>query len=521
MPCRLPLRTPLAILALLATALTAGSLQAQDADKAAPAEKPKESKETKPAAGKNQLLTRSLTATIGDQELAYEVTTGTLAVKTDEGKPRANIFFIAYTVKPEKANKPRPVTFCFNGGPGSSSVWLHMGMLGPKRVKLNSDATPNPPPHEVIDNPYSLLDVTDLVFVDPVSTGFSRPADGVEKQQFHGYEQDIRSIGEFIYLYISQFERWGSPRFLCGESYGTMRAAGLAGHLQSTYNLELNGLLLISSVIDFQTIRFTETNDLPYILFLPSYAATAWYHKRLSDELQQKSLEELQKEVDQFAATDYTLALMAGSSLPEDKFNEIAKRLASYTGLSEEYVRRADLRISMSRFAKELLREENRTVGRFDSRYQGIDRDSVGESYDYDPSASGVFGAFTSAVNQYLREELDFEREQVYEILTGKVHPWSYGSFENRYVTAAETLRQAMVKNPSLKVFIANGYYDLATPYFATIYTFNHLGLPKELRDNVQMAFYEGGHMMYVHEPSLVKLKEDLVKFYEQALKQD
>ncbi len=472
----------------------------------------------KTGSGKDAIITRDLQATIGGRELAYQVTTGTLAVKTDEGKPRANIFFIAYTVKPQNGAPQRPLTFCFNGGPGSSSVWLHMGMLGPKRVKLDSDAAPNPPPYEVIDNPYSLLDITDLVFIDPVSTGFSRPAEGVEKGQFHGYEQDLRSVGEFIYLYVSRFDRWGAPKFLCGESYGTLRAAGLAGHLQQTYNLELNGLVLVSSVIDFQTIRFGTSNDLPYILFLPSYAATAWYHKQLPEEQQQRPLKELLAEVDQFAATDYTLALMAGSSLSEEKFNDIARRVAAYTGLSEEFVRRADLRISMSRFAKELLRDQDRTVGRFDSRYQGIDRDSAGESYDYDPSASGVFGAFTAAVNQYLREELQFERDQVYEILTGNVHPWSYRSFENRYVSATETLRQAMVKNPSLKVFVANGYYDLATPYFATLYSFNHLGLPKELRSNVDMEFYEGGHMMYVHEPSLVKLKEDLVRYYQQAL---
>lgn len=466
----------------------------------------------------HQLVTRERTAVIAGRELAYEVTTGTLAVKTDDGKPRADMFFIAYTAGDKQQRARRPITFCFNGGPGSSSVWLHLGMLGPRRVKLPADPVAAPPPAGVIDNPYSLLDVTDLVFIDPVSTGFSRPAEGVAKKEFHGYQEDLRSIGEFIYLYLSRFDRWSSPKFLCGESYGTLRAAGLAGHLQSTYNLELNGLVLVSSVIDFQTIRFGTPNDLPYILFLPSYTATAWYHKRLDASLQQKPLKDVLAEVERFATTDYTLALMAGSTLTDEQVDATAQRVALYTGLTPDYVRRANLRISMSRFAKELMRDQDRTAGRFDSRYRGIDRDGVDDTYEYDASAAAVFGAFTSAMNQYLREELEFDREQIYEILTGNVHPWSYSSFTNRYVSATDTLRSAMVKNPHLRVFVANGYYDLATPYFATIYTFNHLGLPKQRLGNVEMAFYEGGHMMYVDEASLKQLRDDLLRFYEKAL---
>lgn len=495
-------------LVLMATMLVATPAAAQE----------KQGKKEGGETPKHEITTRERNGVIAGRNLDYEVTTGTLAVTTDEGKPRANMFFIAYTTGDPEQRAQRPVTFCFNGGPGSSSVWLHMGMLGPRRVKLPADPVSTPPPAGVIDNPYSLLDVTDLVFIDPVSTGFSRPAEGVEKKEFHGYQQDLRSVGEFIYLYLSRFDRWSSPKFLLGESYGTLRAAGLAGHLQSTYNLDLNGIVLVSSVIDFQTIRFGTPNDLPYILFLPSYTATAWYHKRLDESLQGKPLKDVLAEVKKFATTDYTLALMAGDTLSDERFDAIAKQLALYTGLSADFVRRANLRVSMSRFAKELMRDEDRTVGRFDSRYRGIDRDSAGESYDYDPSAAAVFGAFTSAVNQYLREELEFEREQVYEILTGNVHPWSYSTFENRYVSATETLRSAMVKNPHLKVLVANGYYDLATPYFASVYTFNHLGLPKHLRGNVELTFYTGGHMMYVDEPSLKQLRDDLVRFYQNAL---
>ncbi len=496
-------------LALVAASLMASSVAAQEK------QPPKKEGGDTP---KHEIVTRQRTAVIAGRDLAYEVTTGTLAVKTDEGKLRANMFFIAYTVGDREQRAKRPITFCFNGGPGSSSVWLHMGMLGPRRVKLPADPVSSPPPGEVIDNPYSLLDVTDLVFIDPVSTGFSRPAEGVEKKEFHGYQQDLRSVGEFIYLYISRFDRWSSPKFLLGESYGTLRAAGLAGHLQSTYNLDLNGIILVSSVIDFQTILFGTPNDLPYILFLPSYTATAWYHKRLDESLQNKPLKEVLAEVERFATTDYTLALMAGDTLSDERFDATARQVAFYTGLSPDYVRRSNLRITMSRFAKELMRDEERTVGRFDSRYRGIDRDAAGATYEYDPSAAAVFGAFTSAVNQYLREELEFEREQVYEILTGNVHPWSYSTFENRYVSATETLRSAMVKKPHLKVLVANGYYDLATPYFASVYTFNHLGLPKHLRGNVELTFYTGGHMMYVDEPSLKQLREDLLRFYEKAM---
>ncbi len=454
-------------------------------------------------------------AKIGGQTIAYQATAGSLPLVNDEGKPTANVFFIAYVADQSKTNSKRPITFCFNGGPGSSSVWLHLGMLGPKRVKLDDDAKPESVPGKLVANPHSLLDVTDLVFIDPVSTGYSRPEDGEKKSQFHGYNEDLNSVGQFIQDYTTKYNRWQSPKYLCGESYGTLRAAGLADRLRSRYYLELNGIVLISSVLDFQTIRFGENNDLPFITFLPSYAATAWYHKQLDERYQSLPLSKFLREVEEFTVNDYATALLKGNDLKGTERREIADQVAAYTGLSRRYVLQTNLRIRMSRFAKELLRREDETVGRLDSRYKGADRDSAGESYSYDPSSAALSGAYTSAMYHYLRTELNVSKTEPYEILSSKVHPWSYKPFENRYVTSTESLRSAMTENPFLKVFVASGYYDLATPYYGTIHTFRHLSLRQPQEQNITMRYYPGGHMMYVSEPSLKTLKADLVKFYD------
>jgi carboxypeptidase C (cathepsin A) len=479
--------------------------------------------------------------TIDGEEIAYTVTAGKMPLATDDGQEKANVFYIAYTVDAKKddskeddakrddskddddsdkaaPDKKRPVTFCFNGGPGSSSVWLHLGMLGPVRVKLDSDAGTLPPPHELIANPFSLLDVTDLVFIDPVSTGFSRPAKGENKNQFHGYEQDLRSVGQFIHDYTTKYARWGSPKFLLGESYGGIRAAGLAGELRDRYHLELNGLVLISAVVDFQTLSTSGNNDIAYSLFLPSFAATAWYHDALDDELQDKSVEDVVAAAEEFATGPYLRALAAGDSLPENRRRRIVRRMAELTGLSEDYIDAANLRVSMPQFGKELLRERKRVVGRYDSRYVGIDRDTLGEYAEQDPSAEAVFGTFTSALNDYVRTTLKVDEPRVYEILTGNVQPWDYSDFANRYVNASEALRTAMTQNPHLRVFAACGYYDLATASYAMEYTRDHLGLDPSLREHFTTEFYKAGHMMYVHEPSLKKLREDLVEFYDEAL---
>lgn len=451
--------------------------------------------------------------------IEFSATAGKMVQKADDGKPKAEIFFVAY-VKSDANTKERPITYCFNGGPGSSSVWLHLGALGPKLVKIPDDATQPAPPHELIDNPYSLLDVTDLVMIDPVSTGFSRPTEGQDKRQFHGYDEDVNSVGQFIHDYTTKYGRWPSPKFLLGESYGGIRAAGLSGRLQQRYRMYLNGIVLISAVVDFQTLSTGSSNELPYPLFLPSYAATAWYHDALPESTQSLSLEELSAQAEEFAGGDYRDALFHGNSYSEESREAVIERMSALTGLTTDYIEDANLRVSMPRFGKELLRDRGLVVGRFDSRYVGFDPDNVGESTGHDPSGTGLMGAFASAMNQYLRDELEVEEDRVYEILTGSVHPWDYSEFTNRFVDASDTLREAMANNPHLKVFAACGYYDLATPWFAMQYSRDHLSLPESLRENFTTAYYEAGHMMYVHEPSLAKLRKDLMAFYASAMQE-
>jgi carboxypeptidase C (cathepsin A) len=320
-------------------------------------------------------------------------------------------------------------------------------------------------------------------------------------------------VGDFIRLYTSRYRRWLSPKFLVGESYGTTRAAGLSGYLQERHGLWLNGIMLVSSILDFQTADFNPGNDLPYLLFLPTYTATAWYHQRLPADLQALPLADVLAQVEAFVMGAYALALLQGTALPAEQRTAIAGKLARFTGLSQDYVERCDLRIGIFRFVKELLRDQRRTVGRLDSRYTGIDRDAAGERFEFDPSYAAIQGAYTACFNDYVRGDLQYESDLPYEILKGLYQTWSYKEFENQYVNVAETLRKAISMNPHLRVHVANGYYDQATPYFATTYTFNHLGLDPSLLDNVGMSFYEAGHMMYVHRPSLRKLKAELAGF--------
>jgi carboxypeptidase C (cathepsin A) len=477
------------------------------------------------AAPADRIVETQHSITVNGREIAYTATAGTLILREEtekkgdhegeaEGeKARAEVFFIAYTRREGGDPARRPLTFSFNGGPGSSSVWLHLGVLGPRRVVMDEDGNLTPPPYGLTDNAHSLLDETDLVFIDPVSTGYSRAVAGEKAKEFHAFKKDIESVGDFIRLYATRYRRWSSPKFLIGESYGTTRAAGLSGYLQERHGMFLNGVMLVSVALDFQTLDFQPPNELPYVLFLPSYAATAWYHRRLAPELQQ-DLRATLKEVEAFALGDYATALLRGDALPAEQRAAIVKRLARYTGLSAEYVERANLRIEIQRFTKELLREQRRTVGRLDSRFTGIDRDAAGEQPGHDPSMSNVLGPYAGAFNDYVRNELQFESDLPYEILNFKANEaWRFQEHENRFVAVTEALRKAMTINPFLKVFVANGYYDLATPFLATEYTFNHLGLDPSLRSNVSMGYYEGGHMMYIHLPSLARLKQDLAAF--------
>lgn len=457
--------------------------------------------------------------TINGEEIRYTATTGTLVLKEEidkEGeKAKAAVFFIAYTRDDVDDMSKRPITFSFNGGPGSSSVWLHLGVLGPRCVEPDEDGELPHPPYQLKNNECSILDKTDLVFIDPVSTGFSRAVPGEEAKQFHGFKKDIESVGDFILLYLGRYKRWGSPKFLIGESYGTTRAGGLSGYLQERHGTYLNGIMLVSVVLNFQTIRFAPGNDLPYILYLPTYAATALYHDKLETDAQFESFVD---EVREFAMGEYTTALMQGSALSDNQRANITQQLAQYTGLTAEYIEQTDLRINIMRFCKELLRDEGRTVGRFDSRYKGIDRDTAGEMFEYDPSSAVVQGAYTAMLNYYVRDELEFASDLPYEILSRRVHPWDYGEHQNEYVNVADTLRKAMTTNPALKVFVANGYYDLATPFLASEYTFSHLGLDKSLQDNITTAYYQAGHMMYIDQGELQKMKRDLDAYLDDVL---
>jgi carboxypeptidase C (cathepsin A) len=487
----------------------------------------KSSPETKPTP-QDQIVETKHSILLGGQQIAYSVTTGTIVLKEEsekkgesagesEGeKPKASVFFIAYTRDDVTDKSVRPLTFSFNGGPGSSSVWLHLGVLGPRRVAMGDADSLLPPPYRLVDNEYSIFSLTDLVFIDPVSTGFSRPVPGEKAKEFHSLKKDIESVGDFIRLYTTRYQRWSSPKFLIGESYGTTRAAGLSGYLQDRHGLYLNGIMLVSSILQFQTGYFDPGNDLPYILYLPTYAATAWYHKRLEPKLQ-KDLAATLKEVEAFATNDYTLGLMKGAALPVKERARLVAHLARYTGLSAEYIERTDLRIEIMRFTKELLRSQRQTIGRLDSRFKGGDRDEAGEFFEFDPSLAAIMGPYTATFNDYVRGELKYESDLPYEILNPHVFPWTYDENENRYVNVAETLRKAINANSFLKVFIANGYFDLATPYFATAYTVNHLGLNAALQQNISQGFYEAGHMMYAHLPSLAKLTRDLTAFISQS----
>jgi carboxypeptidase C (cathepsin A) len=461
---------------------------------------------------RDNLSTTSHTIRAGNESVKITARAGTIILRDDEGEPRASFFTVAYT-KDGADPATRPVTFTFNGGPGSSSVWLHMGAFGPKRIAYKDDeGHATTPPYRLVDNEASLLDTTDLVFIDPVTTGYSRAIPFANAKKFHGFEADVESMGEIIRLWTTRNARWSSPKFLAGESYGTTRAAGLAGwlHDQGYY---LNGIVLISSILNFGTARFDSGNDLPYILFLPTYTATAWYHKRLPADLQNQPIDRVVAAAEQFALGEYTSALMKGDRIGEDERRRTVEQLARFTGLSPQYIEQTNMRVEIQRFDKELLRAQRRTVGRLDSRFVGIDRDAATEEPEMDPSYSSIFGEYTAAVNDWVRRGLKFESDLPYEILTGKVRPWSYASQQNRYLDVAETLRKAIAQNPDLKVMVANGYYDLATPFAATNYTFARMQLEPALRSNVSLTYYAGGHMMYIDRAAHRKLHDDIVAF--------
>jgi carboxypeptidase C (cathepsin A) len=453
--------------------------------------------------------------TINGTKIDYTATAGTIFLRDRENKPVAEMFYIAYTRDGVANLAARPVTFSFNGGPGSSSVWMHLGLLGPRRVVLEEDGSPVPPPYELVDNEWSLLDESDLVFIDPVGTGYSRAIKPDDARKYFGVQQDSASVAEFIRLYVTRHLRWGSPKFIIGESYGTTRAAALSGELARRQKMNVNGIMLVSTVLNFQTLAMKDGNDLPCVLYLPSYTATAWHFKKLPPALQQKPLSDVLAEAEKFAVGDYNAALLLGAALPADQRQKAVQQTAQLTGLSPELVDRLDLRIPLGRFNIELLRAEDRVIGRFDSRYKGYVRDRAAAHAPYDPSADGVFSAFASTFNDYIRRELRYESDQSYEILAS-VGPWDWGS-ENSYLNVAETLADSLTRNPFLRVHVSCGYYDLATPYFASRYTFNHLGVDPALHKNITLDYYTAGHMMYLNLPDLRKQKADLARFIQSA----
>jgi len=474
------------------------------------------SSEAKPAAEPaEQLSTTSHATRIGGADVKYTATAGTLLLEDEAGKPKAQAFFVAYTRDGMGGPETRPITFAYNGGPGSASIWLHMGVLGPKRAAMAEDGFQPGPPYQIVDNESSIIDVTDLVMIDPVMTGYSRPVAGEAKEQFHGVNEDLRWVAEFIRRYLTRFDRWRSPKFLLGESYGTFRSAGLAPTLQGL-GIELNGIVLVSSVLDFATIRNNEGNDLPFIAFLPTYTATAFYHKRLAPELQADMAKTL-AEARAFAIGEYATALLKGNLLSLAERRAVAGKVARYTGLSAEFVEQANLRVDAARFRKELLRDRRLVTGRLDGRFTTMDFDAAGEVQEFDPSNHALAGPYTALYVDYLRRELGYKTDMIY-YTSGPVRPWNYGDYENRYATHVDALRGAMARNPYLKIFVANGYYDMATPFFGTEYTFNHLGWEPDYQQRVTMGYYEGGHMYYIRPEMLEKFKADVAAFMAAAL---
>jgi len=501
----------------LATAALLTSLSAQDAKtnssppkaEGKPKEDAKGSTATVPDAATKPVITTN-TVTIAGQSVTYTVETGMLPLLKNDGVTKASVFYIAYTRSGQTNKATRPVTFCFNGGPGSSSVWLHLGGLGPRRVKLNDDGTMPPPPFGLADNPYSILHVSDLVFIDPVATGYSRPAKDEKADQFFGQSADVESVGDFVRLWTSRNERWTSPKYLLGESYGVFRAAGLADYLHSRFGMYFNGVVLLSGVLDFATLREGPGNDLPSLVFLPTFTATAHYHKKLPPDLQ-ADLPKALAESREFAYKDYLVALQRGNLLTPAERSTIATKLARLTGLPKQLIEDNDLQINSSQFREYLLRDQGLIIGRYDARITGRDADKSGTSPRFDPSYAATYGPFSAAMNSYLREELKFENDLPYEILTG-VQPWNYDA-RSSYPSVADRLASVMSQNSYLRVLVLSGLRDLACPGDGVRYSVDHMQLDPVFRKNLSWADYESGHMMYVNLPDLIKLQTDLVRF--------
>ena len=456
---------------------------------------------------------------VNGRVLRYTAAAGRLPIKDATGKTEALMFYVAYTLDNADTNQ-RPLTFAFNGGPGAASIWLHMGALGPRKVVLQKEGFMPAAPYRFTDNASTLLDKSDLVLVDAIGTGFSRPATAALGKKFWSVKGDLESFGEFVRLYITRNERWSSPLFLFGESYGTTRAAGVSGYLANK-GISFNGIVLLSTVLSFETLEFNRTNDVPYPLILPSYAMIAAYHHKLAPDLEQ-NLERTRSEVEQWASNEYTRALAKGDALPAQERQAIVDGLARYTGLSKEFIDESNLRVDVAGFTHRLLAEQKLRVGRLDGRFAAPDPEGFSETRFYDPTSSATEPPFTSAFNDYVRRELNYKTDMPYYVAArqdwGSAFEWNWGSAVAGFPDTASALREAIVKNPYLRVKVLEGYYDLATPYYAANYTMEHLNLTAPYRNSISYATYPSGHMVYLDAQSLKKMKDDVASFIDQCL---
>jgi carboxypeptidase C (cathepsin A) len=457
------------------------------------------------------------TVTIDGKTIPYTANAGTMVIRDGDGKPEATVFYVSYT-KDQADASTRPVTFFFNGGPGSASIWLSMGLMSPKHPEMGPNGAEPAPPYTLVDNQFSPLEATDLVQVDAMMTGYSRPAPGKKVSDFTGGTNDIRMFGQFIRNYLDKYNRWGSPKYLFGESYGTFRSAGLASELQGGEGIELNGIMLLGTVLDLANIQPGPSNDLPYESFLPTYTATAWYHHKLPADLQKEALAQVVQQARTFAFGDYANALAKGNTLTTAEKNAAAQQIARLTGLGTTYISNTNLRIEPGVFRTELLRDQRETVGRYDSRMIGLNGNASSQRQDYDPSDVAPSGAFMSAYMRFLRNDLDYKTDLQY-YMGGHAGRWDYsgitgaGNLGSGYPSTSEMLREALAKNPYLHVMVGAGYYDMATPFANAEYTFNHLGYDQTYRDRVEFKYYESGHMAYLNQSSAKQLKQDIANF--------
>ncbi len=456
-------------------------------------------------------------ATVNGKMLNYTATTGRLPIKREDGKIEAEMFFVAYTLDGQDAGR-RPLTFAFNGGPGSASVWLHMGAVGPKRVVLQQNGFMPAAPYRLEDNPDTLLDHSDIVMVDAMATGYSRAATAELTKKFLGLKGDVQAFGEFIRLYLSRYDRWNSPLFLLGESYGTTRAAGLAGYL-ADHGIAFNGVTLLSMAVDFQTLEWNKSNDLPYFLLLPTFNMIASYHHKLAADLTQDAAK-TREEVMRWSTSDYALALGKGDTMTPEEHRKIVEQLSRYTGLRPEVIEAHNMRIDVPTFDHELLLDQKLVAGRLDGRFSSANPDE--DRGFYDPTSAAILPPYTSAFNHYLRTELNYKSDAPYRVFAYDqpgFRSWDWGNAEQGFPSTAGGLRSAMIKNPYMKILVMEGYYDLATPFAAANWTMDHLDLDGKYRQNISYATYGAGHMVYIDRAEHDKMKKDLVDFMDKCLK--